>query len=59
MRHDENGNLIGAVVRDGRPDRGMPAIPLAAEQLADIVAFIKSRVAAADIRSANRPIQRV
>jgi cytochrome c oxidase cbb3-type subunit 3 len=35
----------------------MPGIPLAAEQLADIVAFVKSRVAAADIRTANRPIR--
>jgi cytochrome c oxidase cbb3-type subunit 3 len=56
VRHDENGNLIGAVVRDGRPEQGMPAIPLAPEQMADIVAFMKSRVAAADVRSANRSI---
>ena len=56
VRHDENGNLIGAVVRDGRPDQGMPAIHLTPEQLADIVAFVKSRVAAADIRSANRSL---
>jgi len=57
VRHDENGNLIGAVVREGRPEQGMPAIPLAPEQLADVVAFIKSRVAAADVRSANRNIR--
>jgi cytochrome c oxidase cbb3-type subunit 3 len=57
VRHDENGNLIGAVIRDGRPDRGMPPIPLGANQVSDIVAFVKSRVAAADIRSANRGMQ--
>src|SRR5882757_5167824 len=51
VRHDENGNLIGAVIRDGRPDQGMPSIPLAPEQVADIVAFVKSRVLAADVRS--------
>jgi cytochrome c oxidase cbb3-type subunit 3 len=34
----------------------MPAIHLTAEQLADVVAFVKSRVAAADIRSANRSL---
>jgi cytochrome c oxidase cbb3-type subunit III len=57
VRHDENCNLIGAVIRDGRPDRGMPAIQLSSSQVADIVTFLKSRVAAADIRSANRPVQ--
>ena len=54
VRHDENGNLIGAVIRDGRPDRGMPPVPLSPNQVSDIVAFVKSRVAAADIRSSNR-----
>ena len=54
VRHDENGNLIGAVIRDGRPEQGMPAVQLSASQVADIVTFIKSRVSAADIRSANR-----
>src|SRR3954469_25090335 len=57
VRHDENGNLIGAVIRDGRPDQGMPAIQLTPAQVADVVAFVKSRVAAADLRSANRPVQ--
>lgn len=57
VRHDENGNLIGAVIREGRPDQGMPAIPLTASQVSDVIAFIRSRVAAADIRSANRPLQ--
>src|SRR5690349_21989568 len=53
VRHDENGNLIGPVIRDGRPDRGMPPVPLTPAQLSDVVAFIRSRVDAADIRSAN------
>ena len=57
VRHDETGNLIGALIRDGRPDRGMPPVPLSATQVSDIVAFVKSRVAAADIRSANRAMQ--
>src|ERR1043165_5502741 len=57
VRHAENGNLIGAVIRDGRPDRGMPPVPLSANQISDIVAFVKSRVAAADIRSANRALK--
>jgi mono/diheme cytochrome c family protein len=42
--HDENGNLIGPVIHDGRPDRGMPAFPaLTKEQIADIGAFLRSR----------------
>jgi cytochrome c oxidase cbb3-type subunit III len=57
VRHDENGNLIGPVIRDGRPDLGMPPVPLSANQVSDVVAFVKSRVAAADIRSANRGVQ--
>jgi cytochrome c oxidase cbb3-type subunit 3 len=57
VRHDEHGELIGVVIRDGRPDRGMPAVPLGASQVSDIVVFVKSRVAAADIRSANRALQ--
>jgi cytochrome c oxidase cbb3-type subunit 3 len=57
VRHDENGNLIGAVIRDGRPDQGMPAIQLSPNQVADIVTFLKARIAAADLRSANRPMQ--
>jgi cytochrome c oxidase cbb3-type subunit 3 len=35
----------------------MPAIPLSPSQVSDVVMFVKSRVAAADVRSANRPIQ--
>jgi cytochrome c oxidase cbb3-type subunit 3 len=54
VRHDENGILIGAIIRDGRPEQGMPAIQLSASQVSEIVTFIKSRVSAADIRSANR-----
>jgi cytochrome c oxidase cbb3-type subunit 3 len=57
VRHDENGNLMGPVIHDGRPDRGMPPVPLSANQVSDIVAFVKSRVSAADIRSANRGLQ--
>jgi len=57
VRHDENGNLIGPVIRDGRPDAGMPPVPLQPNQVSDVVAFLKSRVAAADIRSANHLVQ--
>jgi cytochrome c oxidase cbb3-type subunit III len=47
---DENGERISPVVRNGRPDRGMPAIPLTAPQIVDVAAFIHSfRVAGYDI----------
>jgi cytochrome c oxidase cbb3-type subunit 3 len=39
--HDENGSQLGAVVRAGRPDRGMPAFSgMTNEQIADIAAFL-------------------
>ena len=57
VRHDEDGKQIGAVIREGRREQGMPPIQLTESQAADVVTFIKSRVAAADIRSANRPLQ--
>jgi len=56
VRHDEDGSLIGAVIRQGRPEQGMPPIPLSASQVADVVAFLRSRVANADIRSASRRV---
>lgn len=44
--HDNKGDTIGPVVRNGRPDRGMPAFPsLAPEQIADISTFLHSRAA--------------
>jgi cytochrome c oxidase cbb3-type subunit 3 len=45
VRHDENGNLIGEVIQEGRPDKGMPAFPtLTAAQTSDIAAFLHARV---------------
>jgi cytochrome c oxidase cbb3-type subunit 3 len=44
--HDNKGDVIGPVVRNGRPERGMPAFSaLSAEQLADISTFLHSRAA--------------
>ena len=57
VRHDENGNLIGKVIREGRPDQGMPPIQLSPNQVADVVTFLRSRIAASDLRSANHAIQ--
>src|SRR3984893_6682211 len=43
--HDNKGDSIGAVIQNGRPDRGMPAFPLSAQQIADISVFLHSRAA--------------
>ncbi len=45
VAHDVKGNLIGDVVHNGRPDKGMPALPLTDAQIADIAAFLHWRIA--------------
>src|SRR5438477_8585164 len=42
--HDNKGDTIGPVIRNGRPDRGMPALSsFSTEQIADISTFLHSR----------------
>ena len=36
VAHDVKGDLIGEVVRNGRPDKGMPPMPSTPEQISDI-----------------------
>jgi cytochrome c oxidase cbb3-type subunit III len=44
--HDNKGDVIGPVIRNGRPERGMPPFSaLSAEQIADISTFLHSRAA--------------
>jgi cytochrome c oxidase cbb3-type subunit III len=43
VAHDVKGDLIGEVIRNGRPDKGMPASPMTAEQISDISAFLHAR----------------
>lgn len=48
LNHDEQGNLIGPVIRNGRPEKGMPAFAtLQDRQIADIVAFLHHQAKAA------------
>lgn len=55
VAHDVNGNLIGEVIRQGRPDKGMPpAASITDEQVADIAAFLHARAAEA-VQSAGVP----
>jgi cytochrome c oxidase cbb3-type subunit III len=50
---DNGGDLIGRVVHDGRPGKGMPAFPdLSGGQIADISAFLHSQIRAAANRFA-------
>lgn len=47
---DENGDKIGQVVLNGRPDKGMPKFNLSHEQIVDIATFLHDRVKAASLR---------
>ncbi len=44
VAHDVKGDLIGKVIHEGRPDKGMPPLPLTDEQIADVVAYLHARV---------------
>jgi cytochrome c oxidase cbb3-type subunit III len=54
VRHDEKGDQIGPVIRNGFPDKGMPAFQLSNDQIMDIVAFLSFRLDESDRRSAAR-----
>lgn len=41
--HDIKGNLIGEVLRTGRPKQGMPVFALTKDQVGDIAAFLHSK----------------
>lgn len=44
--HDNKGDVIGPVIHNGRPDRGMPSFAsLTNDQIADISTFLHSRAA--------------
>jgi cytochrome c oxidase cbb3-type subunit 3 len=40
VSHDENGNLIGPVVRNGRPEKGMPSFQLSEAEIRNIANFL-------------------
>lgn len=48
LSHDTNGDQLGPVIRNGRPDQGMPAFStLTAGQISDIAVFLHSQAYAA------------
>lgn len=48
---DEKGILIAPVIREGRPDKGMPKLPLNEAQISDIVAWLHVRTYSAGHRT--------
>ncbi len=62
VNRDANGDLIAPVIRNGRPDQGMPALPLSDSTIQDIVAFLHLRVKQAASSSrvgGDYPIERL
>ena len=47
VAHDVKGDKIGEVIRLGRPDKGMPALPLTDQQVLDIAAYLHALAAQA------------
>ena len=54
VAHDVKGDKIGEVIRLGRPDKGMPAMPVTDQQVLDIAAYLHARAAEA-LNSAGIP----
>jgi len=62
VNRDNNGDLIGPVIRNGRPDQGMPALPLSDATIQEIVAYLHARVKQAASSSrvgGDYPIERL
>jgi len=55
IRLDEKGADITRLIQTGRPEKGMPVVPLTPAQVADIVAYLKARIAEVDLTSGRRP----
>lgn len=51
-RQDKGGNLIGPVIMQGRPEKGMPAFTqLGPSEIADIVAYIHAQIVVFDLHT--------
>jgi len=51
---DVNGDIIGPVVRNGRPDKGMPPFARSDQQIASLVAFIHTQLQQAQTSGGRR-----
>jgi cytochrome c oxidase cbb3-type subunit 3 len=47
VAHDVKGDKLGEVIHLGRPDKGMPPLPLTDQQVQDIAAYLHARAAEA------------
>src|SRR5258708_14884805 len=44
LNQDNNGDVLGPIIRQGRPSKGMPAFAaLPAQSITDIIAFLRTR----------------
>jgi cytochrome c oxidase cbb3-type subunit 3 len=51
-RHDKDGDLIGPVIMQGSPEKGMPAFTqLSQSEIADIVAYIHAQIVVFDLHT--------
>ena len=53
---DQSGADIAKVIREGRPDKGMPPMPLQEAQIADIVAYLHSLPVGGRDQVQQRPV---
>jgi cytochrome c oxidase cbb3-type subunit 3 len=51
---DKGGDKISEVLRDGRPQKGMPSFNFSSEELASLVAFIHSQAVKAESQNGRR-----
>jgi cytochrome c oxidase cbb3-type subunit 3 len=57
VSHDNDGNLIGQVLRDGRPAKGMPSFQFSEPEVREIAAFIHDQArAAAALYLSGKPL---
>ena len=57
VSHDVNGDLIGQVVRNGRPQKGMPAFPFSDVQVHQIADFLHAEAKLAATVAGRRPTE--
>jgi cytochrome c oxidase cbb3-type subunit 3 len=55
VQDDEGGTQLGEFLRTGRPDKGMPAFQLAADQVTDLATFLHAAI----FLNANRRLYKV
>ncbi len=56
VSHDEGGDLIGPVVRNGRPDKGMPAFQLSDLEIRNIAGFLHAEAKGAASVAQHLPL---